>query len=882
MKHFHHLRALLRNWSRRRRVERDLKDELQAYADLVADEHRGRGADDEEAARRGRVTLGGIEPVAEVVRASRAGMGVDRLVQDVRYAIRGLRRSPGFAAMAVLTVGLGIGVSTTIFAIVDAAVFKPLPYRDPDRLVDIAQVRGRGTTSEARYLGLSWAQVDQWRAEPTLFEGIEVFGLPRRVKEIDGTSLPLAALGHLSPGIFQLLGIYPSIGRPFTDADLVPGPSALLLSDGYWRLGFGANRDVLGRTVSIEGQPHIVVGVMPATFRWGIGRGDLTIGWTLLDEQAERTANARKMNTGEIVRLRSGLTIEAAERELDAAALRLQAATPPDERWEVDLVPMDSRREHFADTRLLLFVFLAASGFVLLIPCANVANLLLARGLGRRSELAIRSALGATRLRIVRHLITEGLVLASLGGLAAVVLTWWSTEVIPHYVPLQLPLFAANPLETDGRVVAFCIAAVAATGVLCSVLPALRHSRHHAGDLANGKVRTAGARSRRRLSGRLLMTQVALALVLLCGHALLASSFIRLLIVDPGYRLDGLTRVVISVPPDHYSGSRAVELFDDLVARIRRLPGVAAVTVGSSPAGDLTARLEVEGQQTSPVADSLYVSADYFSAIGIPLTVGRAFAADDSQASPRVTIVSDSLAQAVWPGESPIGKRIRYTEYEEWTTVVGVARDIKSAHVAAGGLRHFQAYRPLTQDDGMYATSRSILFLADGDPSAVSARIADIVAAAEPAAAFTNNGEVAVEYSVVRQTPRVYLFLMSVMALLALTMATVGLYAATNYAVAGRAHEIGIRLALGANPRLIRRAVMADALRPVLAGASVGLVAAFWLTRLLTTTLYEVTPGDPLSMIAAVAVLMTAAVLGVLAPARRASRIDPAATLRTD
>ncbi len=877
------LRALARTWFRRRELELDLHDELQAYADLVADEHRRGGMDDDEAARRGRVALGGASSVAQAVRERRVGAGIERFLRDIRHALRGLRRAPGLAAMAVLTLGAGIGATTTIFSVADAALFKPLPYRHPDRLVQIAYVLDRGTVSERRMMGLSsWQQLDQWRAEPALFEGIELAGNPRRVREVAGATGDERFVGALAPGTLGLLGVTPLTGRAFTIDDLDAGANPILLAEDFWRREFDADRNVPGTRITIDGQPHTIVGVMPATLRWDVG-GSHVIGWTLIDERAERASGGRK-TAGEVVRLREGLTVDAANREIAAAVARIQTDVPVADRWDIEIHPLDSRTAHLGDIRLALLVFLGASGCLLLVPCANVASLLLASGLERRGELAIRSALGASRGRLVRQLLTEGFVLALLGGAAGLLLTWWSVAVIPPLIPPRLPLFAANPLAVDGRVLTVCLVSVFVATLLCSLLPALRHSRHQAADLALGSVRAVGGRGQRRLHHVLQAAQVALALVLLSAQTLLASSFIRMVMIDPGYDLDGLSRVIVSVPPDRYPGPAAAAFFDDVLRRTSALPGITAATFGNSPTGELRTDVEAfEKNDARFFTDIFLVAPDYFQEIGIPIRAGRAFSHDDRQGSAPVIAISDELADAIWPGESPLGRRLRPFGVEEWLTVVAVVGATKSADLMVGQqYRLSQVYVPLTQGLGMPETTRSLIVRSAADDAAIATSVADVIRAMESQAEVTNTGAIAHQYVLGRQTPRLYLTLMTVMAVVALGTAVVGLYASTSGAVTRRRREIGIRLALGADAARIRRSILAATTAPLLVGLIVGVAGAFWLTHVLASLLYEVQPGDPWSMAAAVVVLAGAMLAGAAVPARAASRIDPAITLRTE
>jgi putative ABC transport system permease protein len=877
------LRALVRNLFRRAQVDRDLSAELESYVDLVADEQRARGVDASTARRAARLDLGGVAPVTEAVRASRAGAGLERLWQDGRYAWRGLRRAPGFATMAAAMLALGIGANTAIFSVADAAMFKPLPYKDPEQLVELAEVTRRGTAEETFAVGLTWSRLDRWREQTQVFSRIETFrgGLTMRIE--GDASVGPTIVGRVSPGLVDMLGLDAIIGRRFVAADARPDPAVVMLTEGYWQRAFKSDRSVIGRDLTLNGRPYAIVGVMPASLAYRLG-GSQFVAWLPFDETTARLDTSAPY-VGAIHRLRPGLTLAAAERELDAAATRLQQAMPAASKWEVDLMPLDSRTSSLGTTRTALFVLLGAVACVLLIACANIANLMLSRVFARQREVAVRAALGATRGRLLRQFLTEGLVLALLGGAGAVVLAWWLVTAAPTLVPGQFGLFRANAAALDGRALAFCGAAVLLTALLCSLVPAFRASRSDITQALEGSSRVAGATpGARRLRLGLQAIEVALTLILLTGAGLLTASFVRMMHTEPGFDVNGLASATVSLPKDRYPLLIAQrEFYDTLLSRVKSLPLVHAATYGPPPTGSGGGRFIVFGREQNPPAGlgSAYVYSidpDYFSVTGIPVLEGRLFTADDGPGNPPVALIDEHAARAAWPGQSPLGQRFRYSPLVPWLTVVGVVGPVKTKNFTQGTVQVYTPRLQTLQD----RLSGTLTLRANGDPVAAFGAVRAIVRDLDPALTLTPPALSANAYDSDFATPRFYLTLMVALGALALLTAMVGLYGVMNYSVTQRAREIGVRLALGASRGRIQNMVLREALAPVLAGTAAGLVGAWWLSTFLVTLLYEVGPRDPLTFASAVALVIGVAMAAAWLPARRATRVDPVRALRLE
>jgi putative ABC transport system permease protein len=879
------LRALWRNVVQRTDLEPDLADELQSYVDLVEDEQRQAGVPPEQAHRLASVQLGGAESIKEHIRAARAGAGLERLRQDVGYALRNLRRNPGFTTAAILLLAIGIGATTVVFSVVDAAVFKPLPYKNPDQLVEVARVSRRGTADEATYLGtlIPWTEIDAWRRSPQLFSHVAALGWVF-VVTMPQSREPLGLFG-VSPELFPTMGVAPTIGRWLSAEDA--GHDVVLLSEAYWKQALGGDRAIVGRPLMLNGRSYTVVGVMPATFSWKVAANEpqpfSTIGWVRFDEAAVRALPTGGYGTQVRLRLRDGLALADAQRELNQLERQLHADRPATQA-EYVLYPLDRRWESAESRRTSLLVLLAAVSAVLLIACINVANLMLSRLFAQRRELAVRSALGATAGRLVRQCVTEAALLALAGGLAAVGLAVVGTFAIPALVPTSLALFAINPMVLDLRTLAWCGGAMLTSVLLCGVVPALQAARSDPFEALQGHASVTGPPARtQRMHRALLAVQVALTVVLLAGAGLLAMSFLRMMRTDAGYDVNHLAtaRINLTGPgPRYRSWPAQVTVFDDVLARLNQLPGVTA-SYGAAPPDGETGHLVAFGHESdAPAWDnvSLYwVDPNYFSVVGIPLKAGRWFTKDDGPTGPPVAVVDDRAAALKWPGQSPIGQRFRYGPGVPWITVVGVVGHVKTKQFtsAAGTV---QAYFPTAQNSSRMGV-RAVTVRAD-DPSAAIGSIGRLLNSVDAHIPLERAAVVSGMYNDVFVNPRFFLVVMLGLAAIAVLTTAIGLYGVLNYSVRRRAPEIGVRLTLGASPQSIQRLILGGSVWPLALGLGTGVVVSMWLSRYLRTVLYDTTPYDVKTQAAVIVFLLTVCAIAMVGPARRAARVDPVETLK--
>ncbi len=869
-------RALIRNLLRRRHVDRELDAELDSYVDLLADERRAAGSDDRSALRSARLALEGRAQVIDAVRQTRAGSGLDRLSLDVRSAIRGLARSRIYTAMSVLTLMLGIGATTVVFSVIDAALFKPLPYTDPDRLVEIETVFERGTDRERRQIGLTWRQLDEWRKESGLFAAIETYSAPQPLAIREGAT-GATYVGKISPGLTPMLGLRPLLGRGFTEDDIRIGARVTMLTERFWRAAFEADRAVVGRSMTIGGTPYIVVGVMPATLAWRVG-GSRASAWIPFDERSEQATSEHPF-VASIARVRPDLPLEEAERRLQQAADARHVGMPRD----VELHRIaDFRPAHLPGLELSF----AGVGLLLLIACANVANLLLTRVLARGREIAVRVALGAGRARLVRLFLIEGAIVAVIGGALGLMGAAWSLRILAAVVPEDLGLFAANPLALDLRVLGFCAGAIVLTGILCSVLPALRAARTDVLRGLEGGSRTAGVLPAGRLLRLGLQTiQVAIALILLSAASLLTTNVVRLTTGERGYDVDLLGAVHLALPRAHYPDATSRDAFyANLMGRAQRIRNVRAA-YGSSPAAGLWVRrvLPVDAAPMSSAEGAHVAETDitYASVVGLALAAGRWFGPADRADGRDAAVIDERFASRYWPGQSPLGRQFRVgptaRETDVVYTVVGVSRPVKG---------------PADAFD--YQAPRAYVFTSSDEPLAYNTliiRSSDLPIALGDVQTLVRdiNPDVGTSVEVIRDryddgllSPRFYALVMTALAVLALLTASVGLYGVLSYSVRQRAREIAVRMALGASAREVRRMVIRDALIPVGAGAVAGYIVVFWQAGAMAALLHETAPHDPVSFAVAAGVLAAVAATASFVPALRASRLNPVATLRLD
>ena len=808
---------------------------------------------------------------------------LDELLHDVRFAIRQLLKTPAFAAIAILTLGLGIGATTAIFSAVEAVVLRPFPYPNANRLVFAfthSERFGDGGTSVGDY--------DDWRKRSRSFTQLAAV-MFQGVTIANGDSPDRVTAARVTANLFPLYGVKPARGRVFSANEDQPGGNVVVLSDGYWRQYMGA-ADVIGKPLVINGQPYSIVGIMPASFDPTDSHEALWIPAAFTPEQLAMHDEHFLTVVG---RLKPGTTIAGAQQEMDAVAARMRAEYPTTN--QVSGVRLQAFGEAIVgDYRTRLLVILGAVACVLLIACGNVANLLLARGAARGKELAIRSAIGAGRSRILRQLLTESVVLAAAAAVAGVVLAWIAVHFLVGMAPATIPRLAAASINL--RVVAFTAGIAAVSAIVFGLVPAIRAVRGDVQATLREGGRNAMASARDHVRAVLVASEVAIALTLLIGAGLLIRSAIYLNRVDPGFDPDRMISARVALRPSgnlSQDATIAEQLFQRLAVDLANAPGVAAAAVTSGApfgAGSGTNGLIPEGK--APTLDNAInsrlriVTPGYLSAMKIPLVAGRDIGEQDIRGGLRVMVVSQALARAAWPNENPIGKRIACCEGSpsdpRFKTVVGVAADVHTGGPTQDIQPEF--YLPITQvpEEAWRWTNRTMTVVVRSkaeDPTALTPTIRSVMKSIDPTAPVFSVSTMARYLSRSMAESRFHLALLLSLGVVGLLLAAAGIYSVISYFVALRTHEIGVRMALGATPRDVVRLLTFGGLRPVIAGALIGGVAAAWATRLLRGSLYGVAPSDPRTFASVIAVLLFVALLAILIPARRATSVDPTTAL---
>ena len=868
----------------RGRRDAELADELSFHREMLEAQHRARGLDPEAARRAARLDLGGDAPVTEAWRDQRSLPVVDTLLQDVRYGVRMLRRTPGFTFAALLTLAIGIGANTAIFSVVDAVILRPLPYYEPERLVAVGD---RTIDGDAANVG--FMTVLDWRARSRTIESFALMRMWMPTLLIHGEAERVPAV-RVSANYFAMMGVRPALGRDFTPDDDRPDHwRVLLLSDGLWRRRFSADPSVVGRTITMDGRAYQVIGVMPPDFepldaeRFYKASAEL---WAPLGYAADGASSCRTCrhlrSFGRLVR---GVTVEQATAEMNTIREQMRRESPGDyDAASIAVVPLQLALT--GHVRGALVVLLGAVAFVLLIACANVANLLLARSVTRQRELALRAVLGASRGRLVRQLLTESFMLGAGGAMAGVLLAAAALDGLTALAPVSLPRL--SQVGIDGRVLAFTAAASILTSLFFGLLPAWRGGR-------TGAQRTLAVDSRSSVGGRsraravLVVADLVLALVLLAGAGVMLRTVNALVRANPGFNPDRIVAIPFSVGGQKYAEDSAVLLFQQqLLERLRALPGVESVALaGQVPfGGDADCRgFHAQGRmKPNPVDDpciELYsITPDYPRLMGIAILAGRGFTDADTTASTPVILISESTARLVWGSDSPLGGQVRTGGYATgtWRTVVGVVADVH--HDDLTGAVTPAMYAPQTQ------TTNSVLVAlvksSTTDPEQLVPPARTVFRTLDPSVPLY---DIATLPSLVARSSADRLFVMRLLAAfaaVAVLLAAIGLYGVVSHGVAQRTREVGVRIALGAQANDVRVLVLGGGAKLVAAGIAGGLLAAAVSTRFLGRLVFGVSPVDPLTLAGAAAVLIAVALAAHIVPIRRALRIDPASALRAE
>jgi putative ABC transport system permease protein len=898
--------ARMRGLFEKRHIDADLEDEFAAHLDLLTEENIRRGMSREAARYAARREFGGVEQIKELYRERRGLPMLETFLQDVRFGGRMLWKNPGFTAVAVLALALGIGANAAIFSLVNAVLIRPLPFKDPNRLVMLWE--GLPEIGLAQ-LGFEAPDFRVFQGAQKSFEEIGAF----QSKEVDisgfGEPEHIKA-ARLSASVFPMLGVQPLVGRTFADDEDAPGKNVAVVSYGLWQRRYGGDAGIVGRTVDVDRQPYTVIGVMPKTFAFPL-RGprinnesaDLWIPMAFTS--AELKIWGVLYNTSVLARLKSGITLAQARAECDALARPILASYPPslmlkDSKdaltlptipLKITAVPL--HEEVAGSVRSLLLIVMSAVSLVLLIACANVATLFISRAISRQKEIAIRASLGATRLRLVRQMLTESFLLTLMGGAVGLLLALVAKVFLLSLVPPGVALPADVSLDAGTMAFAFGISCVAA--LLTGTAPALQMSGGAVQlALQDGGRSTTPGRARNRLQGVFVVVEFALALMLLVGSGLLIRSFGEILKTKPGFNSYHVLTFGIPLPYHAYNkATRIRQFYDELLRDTSQLPGVEFVGLSNDLPlnGHLAATLEVEGitGEHGVIPQSTMqslISGNYFDVMKIPLLQGRYFVPEDHAGSQPVTIVSQSVARKYWPDGSALGKHIRWGGPVPWQTIVGIVGDVNDKPLGQPVDAH--AYMPYAQmydaavETPMMSDFRNLNFAArtKADPAALATTMIQKVRSLDPDLVITNMRTMTETISDSVSGPRFNTLLLGIFAGIALLLASIGIYGVLAYVVTQQTHEIGIRLALGAEPLRVFALVLGRGARLAAIGAAIGVAGSIVLTRLMKELLYGISPTDPSTFFAVVALLVFVALAACYIPARRAMRVDPMTALR--
>jgi putative ABC transport system permease protein len=880
-------------------VDDDLVEELAVHLAQAYDDARDDGRSDEDARAHAGNVLDESEPLRAALAARRAPlaqrvaqwsrqepavvsqggrMGSLAFARDARYALRMLFRSPAFSVIAILTFAVGIGVNTAVFNVVNGVLLRPLPYPNPDQITMLwLDNRREGIREDIT----SYPNYLDWRNQSASFS--QMAGFRRAAFSLTGSGEPERVQGAMvTANFFEVMQTPPLVGRVFTEHHETPGQDGVvLLSHGFWQRRFGGAQDAVGGTMTLSGRSYEIIGVTPSTLEYP---EDVEV-WTPLAPTDDLRAARGSFWLPVIGRLKSGVTLEQARTEMAGIAQRLEDEYPGNRGYGVNVVPL--RQQLVGDVEQGLLILLAAVGFVLLIACANLTNLMLGRTAARRRELAIRSALGAARGRLVRQIVTETFVLGLIGALVGVVFAYWSTSFFLAVAGDSIPRHDA--IVIDARVLSFALFLAMLASVLAGLVPALQASRRTMVEHLREGARAGSGLASRRTRNLLVAAEVSLAIVLLTGAGLLVRTLMTMQQTDRGFVPTHVAMMTVSVPAATYPDAAAVRAFyTRLLDAVRALPGVQSAATGTGVLQPLVTRstvFTIEGVPTPPPEERVEypletVSPGYFETVGMTFVRGRGFTEADHADAPLAVVINETLARTAWPDQDAIGRRLRPggdQSQAPWMTVVGVIRDAHRTAVT-------RAIRPEVYTSALQGPPRTqtLLVRTAGEPAAIVPAVRRAVQAIDPQLPIFAVTTLERELAQTLDQPRFQAVLFAAFAAIALLLATIGIYGVTSHAVGQRTQEVGIRMAMGAARRDVLRLIFIQHLRPALVGLVIGVAGAVFLSGFLRSLLYGVSPTDPATLVIVAGVLLAVAAAACWVPARRATRVDPLVALRTE
>jgi predicted permease len=881
------LRFRLRALFRRHAEEAELNDELRFHFERQVEKYKASGVTDAEARRRARLAFGGHEQVKAECRDARGTSFVENARQDLRYAVRQLRGNPTFAVVILLTLALSIGANSAIFSVIDSVLIQSLPYRQPDRLVRIFF-----TIPAFPKFPMNPFDFRDFRTRSKSFDGLAAF--TRGDLQLSGSGEPIRLHGmEITSGYFGVLGLTPQLGQEFDAKAEIPGNGRqVILSDRVWRSRFGAAKDILGRKVTLNAQPFTVVGVMPpGTAHPGneyqpLAYGeDVDVWWPF---SFEGNPSKRGSHFLEVIgRLKQGVSIAQANAELNPLLTQIGNEHGGYGDWKILVISLND--EVVGASRRLLLVLLGAVGMVLLIACANAANLMLTRAAARQREIAVRVALGAPRSRVVRQLLTESLLIACVGGALGLAIALVSVKLLVSLLPANFP--RAHDIHVSAPVFLFTLLVSVATGVLFGLAPALQASRTDPREgLHKGGRATTGGGRQSRLRNALVISEVGLACVLLIGAGLMLRSLLNLMHLDPGFQTEHVLTAKLSLPHERYKTPESLlHFYGELPRNLQSLPGVQSAGMGSDipwTGYDDNAGFAIEGKQPPPHQGfhGRYHMAtpDYFRALGIPLLRGRFFTDADKMDAPLVVIINRAMAERYWPGEDAVGKRITFEDKpkeKDWIRVVGIVGDVKDRPDSPGAEPAYWWPYPQTP---FGAPNLLLAVRSNADPQLLVGAIRQQVARLDPALAVADIQSMDQIVTASVATPRFAFVLVGIFGGLAIVLAAIGTYGVIAYSVSQRTPEFGLRMALGARQFDVLRLVLVQAAKLILSGTAIGVLLALMLARALKSLIYDVSPADPLTFTAIGFSVIAIAILACYIPARKATEADPMIALRAE